>query len=344
MPELIDLIDRDAARIVDAIDLSPLDGSSILITGASGLLGTYLLATFRRWMRVTGASAEVIAVTRSAPPPAVASFIDGRRIRLQQADLADSDAVRALPAAHNVIHAAGYGQPGKFLENPVKTIRINTVATMDLLEKLPADGRFLFLSSSEIYSGSPHVPHRETDIGTTDPAHPRACYIEGKRCGEAICHAYQAQGRNTKSARLALAYGPGTRSDDQRVLNSFIRRALLDRRLELLDRGAARRTYCYITDAVWMLLSIMLYGREAVYNVGGQSSLTILELARAVAELVGVPVTVPPEEKEAAGAPSDVALDLTRVCGEFNKTTFVTMEEGLRETIEWQRHLYGVAA
>jgi len=250
------------------------------------------------------------------------------------------NAVRELPSADNVIHAAGYGQPGKFLENPVKTIRLNTAVTADLMEKLPQSGRFLFLSTSEVYSGSPRLPHRESDIGTTDPSHPRACYIEGKRCGEAICHAFRQLGRDAKSARLALAYGPGTRPDDQRVLNSFIRRAILERRLVLQDQGAAKRTYGYITDVIEMLLAMFLHGREAVYNVGGRSSVTILELAQAVGRELGVPVSVPPQGAEAVGAPNEVSLDLARVTEEFNKREFVPFETGLRRTIEWQRHLY----
>jgi len=212
--------------------------------------------------------------------------------------------------------------------------------TIDLLEQLPPSGRFLFLSSSEIYSGSPRLPHREGDIGTTDPSHPRACYIEGKRCGEAICEAFRQQGRNAKSARLALAYGPGTRPDDQRVLNSFIRRAVLEKRLVLQDRGAARRTYCYVTDVIEMLLLILLRGREAVYNVGGRSSVTILELAHAVGRELGVPVSVPPAEAEAVGAPNEVSLDLSRVENEFDRREYVSFEDGLHRTIEWQRHLY----
>ena len=250
MPDLTTIIDEDAARVARAVDLSPLDGSSILITGASGLLGLYLIACMRQRMRVTGKPIHVTAVTRAAPPAAFAHLFDMPHLQLCQVDLADPDATRTLPEAEHVIHAAGYGQPQKFLLDPAKTIRLNTDATLTLLERLPPGGKFLFLSSSEVYSGSPRTPHREEDIGTTDPGHVRACYIEGKRCGEAICHAVRAQGRAVKAARLALAYGPGTRTDDQRVLNILIRRALVDGRVTLLDGGAARRSYGYVGDVV----------------------------------------------------------------------------------------------
>ncbi len=159
---------------------------------------------------------------------------------------------------------------------------------------------------------------------------------------DAIVHAFRHQGRAATSARLALAYGPGTRTDDQRVLNSLMRRVLLERHITLMDQGAARRTYGYITDAVEMLLSIMLTGKDAVYNVGGRSQVTILELASLIGRIIGLPVKVPTEANELAGAPSDVSLDLTCYGAEFKKTNFVSFEDGIARNIAWQHELYGV--
>lgn len=340
MRSLAAIIDEDAARVCGAVDLAPLDGGSVLLTGASGLVGLHMLAVLRQRARQTRRPIKVTAIARGTPPAAFRDFFDSPHIRLQTMDLGDADAIRALPQHDHIIHAAGYGQPHRFVSDPLNTIRLNTVATLALIEKLAPNGNFLFMSSSEIYSGSPFTPHKEEDIGTTDPGHVRACYIEGKRCGEAICHAFRAQGRAVKAARLALAYGPGTRVDDQRVLNTLIRRALLEYRVALLDQGAARRTYGYITDVVEMLFSILLYGRDAVYNVGGRSSTTIAELARAIAEIAGVPMSLPAQDRGLAGAPSDVSLDLTRVCQEFGKRDFVPLHEGLERTIAGYRALY----
>jgi nucleoside-diphosphate-sugar epimerase len=340
MPDLARLIEEDGARIAEAVDLAPLDGSAILITGASGLLGLTLMACLRHRMRETGRPIDIHAVIRRAPPAGLESLFAGPHIHLHQADLSDERACRSLPAVPHVVHAAGYGQPGKFLENPAKTILINVAATASLLDMLPEGGRFLFVGTSEIYSGSPNAPHREADIGTTAPDHPRGCYIEGKRGGEAVCHAFRAQGRAAFIARLALAYGPGTRPDDQRVLNSLIRRGLQEKRIALMDRGLARRTYGYVTDAVEMLLQILLYGREAVYNVGGRSAVSILEMAEAIGDRLGVPVVVPGDEAGLTGAPGEVSLDLSRISGEFGRTAFVPFTTGLDRTIAWQRLLY----
>lgn len=344
MSSLAEIIEQDAAAVCSAVDLSPLDGSSVLLTGASGLLGLHLLAVLRLRARQTGRPIHVTAIARSTPPAPFGDFFAGPNIRFARMDLADSEALIGLPRHEHIIHAAGYGQPHRFLSDPVKTIRLNTVATLALIEKLAAGGKFLFMSSSEVYSGAQRTPHREADIGTTGPDHVRACYIEGKRCGEAICHGFRAQGRAIKAARLALAYGPGTRIDDQRVLNTLIRRALLEGRVSLLDQGHARRTYGYISDVVETLFSILLYGREAVYNVGGQSATSIAELARTIADIVGVPLTVPAQDQGLPGAPSDVALDLSLAAAEFGKRDFVPLRTGLERTVDAYRALYGDSA
>jgi len=263
---------------------------------------------------------------------------------LALADAIEDDAAAILdeiPNADVIIRAPGYGQPGKSLADPIKTVHLNTAATALLVDKLPRDGAFLFVSSSEIYSGSTHTPHTESDIGTTDPAHPRACYIEGKRCGEAICHAATAKGLRMRIGRLALAYGPGTRTDDQRVLNSLVRRGLTEGEIRLMDQSRGRLTYLYVTDAAAMLLSILLSGNEPVYNVGGISSATIFDLAHIIAREIKVPMSAPQEDADLAGPPTDFALDLSRYTSEFGKTKFVPMDEGLRRTIAWQRRLYG---
>lgn len=236
-----------------------------------------------------------------------------------------------------IIHAAGYGQPVKFSEYNIDTIKTNTLGILELMEMLKPDGKFIFISSSEIYSGA-KSPYKETDIGTTTPQHPRACYIEGKRCGEAICMAYREQGYDVKIARLSLGYGPGTKKGDTRVLHSFIEQSIT-RDIILKDDGEAVRTYCYISDAVEMLFNILFKGTQDVYNVGGESEITIKELALMIARKQGCGIVLGKVNKPIIGAPDNVKLDITRYENEFGKKKFVSLSEGLDKTIEWQKSL-----
>lgn len=237
-----------------------------------------------------------------------------------------------------VIFGAGYGQPQMFSKHKIETIQINTDHVMCAFSKLKINGKFLYISTSEIYSGAPS-PHKETDIGTTTPQHPRACYIEGKRCGEAICMAYKEQGYDVKIARLALAYGPGTKKHDTRVINEFIEQALTTGEIKMKDTGAQYRTYLYVEDAAQMMLDVLFKGKDVVYNIGGISSLRICDLAKLVADLSGSDWEMGNEP--IIGAPESVFLDITKINNEFPRK-YVSIEEGLKRTIEFQKELYGV--
>lgn len=298
----------DAVR--RSVDLAPLKNKSVLLLGGRGLIGSALAWTL--------GSHAIVACPRRR------TSIDG------YADRADY-----------IIHAAGYGQPAKFMADPLGTIEANTTL---LLQCVKPGARVLYLSTSELYSGSSRTLHTEDDIGTTKPSHPRASYIEAKRCGEAICHAANAHGGNAVIARVSLVYGPGVRRDDTRVMSDFMASAARGEGIRLKDGGAARRTYCYLTDAVEMLLNILISGKHTVYNVGGIGEISIYGLARKIADIAGVTAHAPRNMGEAvAGAPSHVGLDISRYQREFEKEQFVPLEQGLRETLEWHRMLEGTS-
>ena len=172
------IIVRDAAAICERVNFAALEGKTILVTGASGLLGTYFLATLAH-LKENGMSLEVIAQVRSEPAPHTVEIIKRGGFKLAQVNLADDRQCSSLPEADVVVHSAGYAQPAIFMANPAATIQVNTTATAVLLQKLRPGGSFLFLSSSEIYSGLKKALINESDIGTTTPLHPRSSYIEG---------------------------------------------------------------------------------------------------------------------------------------------------------------------
>ena len=335
------IIHSDAHQICDRIDVQTLHNATILVTGASGLIGSYILACLAHWLN-RGIRMRVYAHIYSEPPPHVRQLVSmsGGGIEFLRLNLADFSDYQRLPEADLICHSGGYAQPARFMADPIATLKINTCATIALLNRLRRGGKFLFVSSTEVYSGLNKFQLTESDIGRTTPLHPRAAYIEGKRTGEAICYAIRSQQVQATAARLAHIYGPGTRAHDRRVLNSFVESALCRNIIELLDDGTVVRTYCYIADAVEMLWHVWLHGTDPVYNVGGKSICTITELAQMIGCMTGVKVVFPLTPTNLGGAPSDVRLDLTKITTEFRKTHFVTMEDGLRATIDWQRGLY----
>jgi nucleoside-diphosphate-sugar epimerase len=313
------------------IDFSQLDGQDILVTGASGLIGSEILKRFIQ-ARKLGHELNIFALSKSSE-----YSVRYDEVRYLTGDLSDCHFTSKIRKFDSIIHAAGYGQPGKFLRNPFTTISLNTTATEKLLQK--ASNKFLFVSTSEIYSGSPIIPCKEDQTGLTNTNHPRAAYIESKKTGETLTHlANKELGINSNIARLALAYGPGARLNDERVLNQLIIRSLKDQELRLQGSGDAIRTYCYISDAVDLLLQVFLLGSGEIYNIGGNSRTTINELAGLIANLTGA--NFYPENKKVDDfSPAEVSLDITKVIELSGKKSFIQLEEGLKRTISWYQNL-----
>jgi len=331
------VIAADANDVANRLHKYDLSGSTILLTGASGLIGTHILSVLGQ-MELLGRGPEAIfAISRTNFP----MFADPlpKCTKTLEIDLTDKSQRLSLPAVDFVMHSAGYGQPHKFLANPLATIDLNTRVTSELIEHLKPDGRFLFVSTSEIYSGLSGALFLETQVGTTNTDHLRAPYIEGKRCGEAICLAVLGAHSQCVIARVALAYGPGVFSGDDRVLYSFVRQALMSGSIKVADAGLANRTYCYISDTVEVLLKL-LFERDAtgIFNVGGVSRISIRDLALLVGQLSGSDVFFDESNTGAIGAPSDVQLDLNKVRSLFGIRDYISINEGVERTLTWWRN------
>jgi UDP-glucuronate decarboxylase len=322
----LDIIYQDAEKVLEKVDFSFLEGKSVLVTGATGLLGTHFLATLAL-LKKRGMNGTVLGYCHSDPADYTEEIAKRGNLHL----------TKFLPATTDVvIHSAGYAQPAKFTSDPAETIRINTEVTRTLLARLNPGGKFLFVSSSEVYSGLSGVAS-ESDIGTTNPYHPRSGYIEGKRCGEAIVYAYRQQGVDAKSARLGLTYGPGSRPGDQRAMPGFIQQALTDGIIKMDYPGKEPRTICYVRDAVEMMFNVLLHGTYPVYNVGGQTTTNMAEIVDEITDIVGIGPAVKLTQGGELPGSGNALMDVRRVVCGFNKTDFVRLSEGLRNTIDWSR-------
>jgi UDP-glucuronate decarboxylase len=339
MDKLTTILFEDAKNVTDKLDFNELNNKSILLTGATGLVGIHILGTLLFLIENKGFNINVTAIIKSKSPQYFNVFDKHKNIDILQGDLTNLDFVNELPLMDYIIHAAGYAQPQRFMSNPVKTIQLNTCTTIALIEKLEENGKFLFISTSELYSGLEKVPFSESDIGNTNTDHPRSCYIEGKRSGEAIVNAYRDSGVEAKSIRLSLAYGPGTRHNDKRVMSNFIQKAIKNNEITLLDHGLAKRTYCYISDVIEYIWLVLFQGKQNVYNVGGYSETTIGELAKAIGSEFNVPVNFPENINEVKGSPNIVKIDIERVENEFGKKDYITLKTGLTKTINWYKIL-----
>ena len=343
------MIEQDCLEYIEKIDLTPLRDKTVYITGANGLIGTYVIYMLHLANVVKNAGINIVAVSKS-PPGSHLQDVFKDRYTFYASDLICPDCNCFGEKADYIIHGATYAQPKKFIQNYQETIHLNTTVTERLLKKAKNDGAsFLFLSSSEVY-GEPdedHVPTREDYPGLCSPVDVRAIYSESKRMGETLCFAYRNfEGVNAKIARISMTYGPGIGLKDERVLAHFLRQALYEKKIAMLDDGSKIRTFCYIADCALILLYILLYGKDFVYNVGGKDSISIRTLAEEICLLTGSALSQEIAHKETLQnikvSPKLVKLDITKICTEFPLPPFKPFREGLARTIEWNKAANGL--
>lgn len=309
-----------------------LEGARILITGSSGLIGKNLIAFFNAILNQSNQKFHVDAISSSMDlseklHPNIHQFTADLTRGIEDIGLSNYD---------YIFHAATYGQPSKFVAKPIETLTLNGSLVIELSKKLNPSGTFVFLSTSEIYSGSPIIPNRETDLGNLSIDNPRAPYVYGKLFGEVALMQLRDSYR-VRIARIALAYGPGTKLNDERVLNQFIQRGIMEKKIEIRDSGDAIRTYCYIRDSLEMLLNVAFKGSSEVYNIGATTETTIRDLGNEISELLGVPFKAQLGNPSYLNAPKGVKLDVSKYDSEFGKIQYLELREGLTRTIQWQR-------
>ena len=204
----------------------------------------------------------------------------------------------------------------------------------------------MYLSSSEIY-GNPdkkNIPTPEEFPGLCSPVSIRSIYSESKRMGETLCFAYKNfESVDVRIARISMSYGPGVSIHDERVLGQFLKQALSNKKIVMLDDGIKVRTFCYIADCALMLLNILLYGKDFIYNVGGSDRITIRALAEEICLLTGSTLVIAPSNELTAKnievSPLWVELNISKVCTEFNLPPLKSFREGLIRTIDWNTNL-----
>lgn len=276
------LLDDLEMIINDDIRWEKLKGKTVLITGASGMVGSYMLYTLTRLNDKFDYGIKVIAMLRN-PDKLSQETKDRKDVEILVHDVTEK--ICLTEKVDYVIHAASPASPLIMQNHPVETIAANTLGTfntLNLAKEHQAEG-YLFISSREIY-GQPAEGQEffyENTYGFVDQLNPRSCYSEGKKAAETMCVSFKEEyGLNVKIARLAHTYGPGMSIYDGRVQADFLNNVYHNEDIVLKSEGTAVRTYTYIADAIGGLFRILLNSEEVVYNIGNEDGkVSIKELA-----------------------------------------------------------------
>jgi len=289
------LLEEDLQYITDSdIPWNDLEGKNILITGANGMLPSYIVETILFLNdRKLKDKAKVFAVVRNIEK---SQYRFRRYLNRQDLVFVIQDIKYPLEIKEKIdyiIHAASNASPKYYGVDPVGTLIPNTIGTYNCLEFARKNNikSLLFFSSGEVYGAveNNNKPINENSFGKSDPTIVRSCYSESKRMGETMCISwYKQYDLPTKIVRPFHTYGPNMQLDDGRVFADFVSDIIHKKNIQLKSNGDAKRTFCYLADATIAFFIVLLKGQSGeAYNVGGNEKfeMTILELANTLVKL-----------------------------------------------------------
>jgi len=307
----------------------------ILVTGGAGFLGSHLCDAL---------------LERGADILCIDNFFSGSKDNIRHLarnsffELIRHDIINPiLVEVDKIYHLACPASPIHYQYNAIKTIKTNVMGTINMLGLAKrTKARILLASTSEVY-GTPRVhPQPEDYWGNVNPIGPRSCYDEGKRVAETLMMDYHRQNDvDIKIVRIFNTYGPRMAIDDGRVISNFIVQALRAQPLTICGDGSQTRSFCYVSDLVAGLTS-MMEADDFVgpVNLGNPDEHTILELAEMIIQLTQSSSTItsqpmPPDD------PPRRCPEISEAKAKLDWKPKVSLEEGLLKTIRYFREKLG---
>lgn len=287
-----------------------LKNKSILISGATGLVGSFLVDVLMH-KNDDGLNCTVFILSRNAQKASdrFSKWNNNPFLQFIPYDITQPFVRNEIGIVDYVLHMASNTHPLQYSTDPIGTITTNIIGVQNMMEFAVAHHatRFAFTSSNEIYGENRGdvEQFKEDYCGYIDCNTMRAGYPESKRCAEALCQAYKAQkGLDLVIPRLTRSYGPTMLMSDTKAISQFIRKGIAGENIVLKSAGTQYYSYTYVADAVSGLLYVLLKGENGeAYNIADEASDILLkDLAKTIADIAGKKVVFEiPDAVEAAG-------------------------------------------
>lgn len=257
------------------IPFAALEGKTVLVTGATGLIGYNLVSALLFYNQATETPIRIITLIRNLEKLKALFGEEVGKLNVIVSDICDVFDV--AEDIDYIVHGASITSSREFVTHPVNTALTAIDGTRNMLElaKRKRVKGFLYLSSMEVY-GSPDTDEMITEEHGTnlDTMSVRSSYPESKRMCETICTAYGEQfGIPVFVLRLTQTFGLGVKYEDERVFAQFARSAVEEKNIVLHTRGETKRNYLYTADAVRAMLMVLLKGESLnAYNAANEAS------------------------------------------------------------------------
>lgn len=319
-----------------------LNGKTVLVTGATGMLASYVTWLLLSLHEDAGIDVAVVALCRD-PQEAVqyyGAYVSKPYFRLLIQDVCDPIVYDG--AVDYIFHLAGNSSPHFINTDPVGIMKCNLSGTMNVLElaRKKQTAKVVFASTREVYGANEHADKLdERSYGVLDPLDARSCYPESKRAAETLMKSYFLQyGVGFNTIRIAHAYGPTMRlENDGRVMADLMGDVVAGREIVLKSSGEAIRAFLYVSDAVVGMFTVLFKGKAGeAYNLANETEpISIRNLAQLLATSrkdKAIQVIVKEEEQKGYCAYRRTALDTTAIEA-LGWEPQISLEDGIKKVL-----------
>ena len=331
--KLLNILTLVDLKNISEDEINYFKNKKILITGVSGVIGINLLFFFNALTDQKKIRIDVEGTYKTSLFTFIKNFFKKKKlIKFTKIDLTKKN-IDFKKKYDLIFHCAGYGQPSKFTKYSKSIYKLNSSTIMDLEKNLKKNGKFIYMSTTEIYSGNINVCN-ENDIGNTTTHHPRSSYIESKKFGES----YLINSiKNFIIYRVCLIFGPGAKLNDERILNLLLLRSIKKNQIDIYGGLNQVRSNLFISDAINMIIKSTVKFNNQVFNISNHKMTTLGEMVKIISKLSNKKIKN--YKGFLKGSPNIIRISNKKILNAIDYKILVGLKEGLLKTYSWYKYL-----